>query len=178
MVEFYAEMERPESNFQQQTGCLGGSVPFWKRCLDLGLILVVAPGILLLGSLVALLVKLGSPGPVFFPQRRVGYQGREFVCLKFRTMRVDADTDSHRRHTRELMRSQTPMVKLDAQRDPRLVPFGGLIRVSGLDELPQILNVLRGEMSLVGPRPCIPYECESYQPINRGIGAGSRRPRA
>jgi lipopolysaccharide/colanic/teichoic acid biosynthesis glycosyltransferase len=107
---------------------------------------------------------VGSNGPVLFRQKRVGYRGREFVCFKFRTMRVDAESDSHRRHTQELIRSQSPMVKLDARRDPRLIPFGSILRVSGLDELPQLLNVVRGEMSLVGPRPCIPYECEAYEP--------------
>jgi lipopolysaccharide/colanic/teichoic acid biosynthesis glycosyltransferase len=79
-------------------------------------------------------------------------------------MRVNADSDSHRRHTQELIRSQTPMTKLDAHRDPRLIPLGSVLRVSGLDELPQLINVVRGEMSLVGPRPCIPYECEAYEP--------------
>jgi lipopolysaccharide/colanic/teichoic acid biosynthesis glycosyltransferase len=124
----------------------------------------LSPGLVLVGGLVALLIKLGSRGPILFRQHRVGYKGREFVCFKFRTMRADAESDSHRRHTQELIRSQTPMIKLDARRDPRLIPFGSILRVTGLDELPQLLNVARGEMSLVGPRPCIPYECEAYEP--------------
>jgi lipopolysaccharide/colanic/teichoic acid biosynthesis glycosyltransferase len=139
-------------------------LPFWKRALDLSVILVLSPGLLVLGVLVAALIKLGSPGPIFFRQRRVGYKGSDFVCFKFRTMRVNAEAESHRRHTQELIRSQTPMIKLDARRDPRLIPFGSVLRVTGLDELPQLLNVLRGEMSMVGPRPCIRYECEAYEP--------------
>jgi lipopolysaccharide/colanic/teichoic acid biosynthesis glycosyltransferase len=161
-------MEQQETTTHRLTEGAAMGQPVWKRVLDLTLILLVCPGLVLVGGLVALLVKLGSPGPLFFRQRRVGYQGVEFVCYKFRTMRVDADTDSHRRHTQDLIRSQTPMVKLDARRDPGLVPFGSLVRVSGLDELPQIINVLRGEMSLVGPRPCIPYECEAYEPWHWG----------
>lgn len=157
-------MDKQEIKVKGQPERMGGGVPRWKRVLDLSLILLVSPGLLLVGGLVALLIKVGSPGPLFFLQRRVGYKGNEFVCFKFRTMRVNADSDSHRRHTQELIRSQSPMVKLDAGRDPRLVPLGSLVRVCGLDELPQIINVLRGDMSLVGPRPCIPYECEAYQP--------------
>ena len=152
-----ADAEREESRAQ-------APLPLWKRTLDVTLILVLSPGLLILGAIVAAFVKLGSAGPVFFRQERVGYKGREFVCYKFRTMRVDAKTDSHRRHTQELIRSQAPMVKLDARRDPRLIPLGSVLRVSGLDELPQLLNVLLGDMSLVGPRPCIPYECEAYEP--------------
>ena len=117
-----------------------------------------------MSAAVALLIKVGSPGPIFFRQRRVGYKGREFVCFKFRTMGVNAETDSHRRHAQELIKSKTPMIKLDARKDPRLIPLGSVLRASGLDELPQLFNVLRGEMSLVGPRPCIPYECEAYEP--------------
>lgn len=132
--------------------------------MDLALILVLLPGLLLLGAVVALLIKLGSPGPLFFRQRRVGYKGREFVCFKFRTMAVNAETDSHRRHAQELIKSRTRMTKLDERKDPRLVPIAGLLRASGLDELPQLINVVRGEMSLVGPRPCVPYECEAYEP--------------
>jgi len=138
-------------------------LPVWKRFLDVSLILLFSPGWLLLGAIVAVLVKVGSRGPVFFGQRRVGYKGREFVCFKFRTMSTQAGASPHRRHMQELIRSQTPMVKLDAQ-DPRVTAVGRFLRVTGLDELPQLLNVLQGEMSLVGPRPCVPYECEGYQP--------------
>jgi lipopolysaccharide/colanic/teichoic acid biosynthesis glycosyltransferase len=139
-------------------------IPCWKRVLDLSLLVVLLPGLLLLGALVALVVKLGSRGPVFFRQRRVGYKGQEFVCFKFRTMAANAETDSHRRYAQELIKSQARMVKLDERKDPRLIPLGSLLRACGLDELPQLFNVLRGEMSLVGPRPCIPYECEAYEP--------------
>ena len=142
-------------------------LPLWKRMLDLALIIAVSPGLLIVGIGAALLVICGSRGPVFFRQRRVGYKGREFDCFKFRTMRVDAEAGPHRDHFRQLMDTDVPMTKLDARRDPRLVPLGSLLRVTGLDELPQLINVLRGEMSLVGPRPCIPYEFEAYQPWQR-----------
>ncbi len=141
--------------------------PAWKRVVDLSVILLLSPAVLLIGGVVAVIIKLGSPGPVFFRQKRVGYRGGQFTCFKFRTMRVNAETESHRLHTQQLMKSCTPMIKLDAQNDPRLVPLGVALRASGLDELPQLLNVLRGEMSIVGPRPCIPYEYESYEPWQR-----------
>jgi lipopolysaccharide/colanic/teichoic acid biosynthesis glycosyltransferase len=142
-------------------------LPLWKRALDIGLILLFLPGLLIVGGIVALIVKFGSQGPVLFRQKRVGHKGRQFTCFKFRTMQVNAETVSHRNHTEKLIRSQAPMVKLDAQSDPRLVPFGAVLRATGMDELPQLLNVLRGEMSIVGPRPCIPYEYELYEPWQR-----------
>ena len=149
--------------------CQGGAaLPLWKRALDLALLIALLPGLLVLGLLVAAVVKAGSPGPIFFRQRRVGYKGREFVCFKFRTMQVNAETESHRLHAQNLIKSQARMEKLDARKDPRLIPLGSLLRACGLDELPQLLNVLRGEMSLVGPRPCIPYECEAYEPWHWG----------
>jgi lipopolysaccharide/colanic/teichoic acid biosynthesis glycosyltransferase len=86
------------------------------------------------------------------------------MCFKFRTMFVDADTAAHQGHLLQLMNSNTPMMKMDSQGDPRIIPFGLFLRASGLDELPQLINVLRGEMSLVGPRPCLPYEYGQYLP--------------
>lgn len=142
-------------------------IPVWKRSLDLALILLVSPALLLIGAVVALVIKVGSPGPVLFRQKRVGYKGREFTIFKFRTMRTDAKDESHRQHTAELIKSNNPMVKLDARKDPRLIPLGSALRATGLDELPQILNVLRGDMSLVGPRPCMPYEYALYEPWHR-----------
>lgn len=144
-----------------------GGLPAWKRTLDLGLIVILSPGLLLLSLIAALVVKAGSPGPVVFRQRRVGYRGRQFTIFKFRTMHVNAGPRSHQDHTRELMNADVPMTKLDARRDPRVVPLGPLLRATGLDELPQLLNVLRGDMSLVGPRPCLPYEYELYEPWQR-----------
>jgi len=94
----------------------------------------------------------------------VGYLGRRFMCLKFRTMVVGADTAAHEGHLQHLLKSDTPMVKMDAKGDPRVIPFGSILRSSGLDELPQLINVLRDEMSLVGPRPCLPYEYDAYLP--------------
>ena len=142
-------------------------LPPWKRVLDLALIVALSPGLLVLGIGVALVVLCGSRGPVLFRQRRVGYKGREFTCYKFRTMQVNADSKLHQEHSRQLMGTEVPMTKLDARSDPRLIPFGALLRASGLDELPQLINVVRGEMSLVGPRPCIPYEYELYEPSQR-----------
>jgi len=142
-------------------------LPFWKRALDFAIILVLSPALILFGVGVALLVKCGSPGPIFFRQRRVGCRGRQFTLLKFRTMRPDADAQSHREYTQHLMTSEVPMTKLDAHQDPRLIPLGALLRACGLDELPQIINVMRGEMSIVGPRPCLPYEYERYEARHR-----------
>jgi lipopolysaccharide/colanic/teichoic acid biosynthesis glycosyltransferase len=108
-----------------------------------------------------------SPGPIFFRQERIGHLGRRFKIYKFRTMRVDADTSVHQTYCRDLIGTNAPMLKLDGRGDARLMPGAWLLRASGVDELPQIINVLRGEMSLVGPRPCIPFEYEQYLPSQR-----------
>ena len=166
----YLGNDRMESRETSHVGVASdhtAGLPFWKRVLDLALIVVMSPALLILGAGVALVVICGSRGPVFFRQRRVGHKGREFDCYKFRTMDVDAETELHREHLRRLISRGVPMTKLDAQNDPRLIPLGSLLRVTGLDELPQLINVVRGEMSLVGPRPCIPYEYELYQPRQR-----------
>jgi lipopolysaccharide/colanic/teichoic acid biosynthesis glycosyltransferase len=157
-------MESQTADKQETTYSDGISqaLPLWKRALDLVVILMLAPGVLIVGGVLALFIKTVSPGPVFFRQKRIGYKGREFLCYKFRTMHVNADTESHRSHLNNLIESQAPMQKLDAQRDPRMIPFAGIIRASGLDELAQLLNVARGEMSLVGPRPCVQYEFVLY----------------
>ena len=138
-------------------------VPRWKRALDLACVVLALP-LLLPALFIALLIKIVSAGPVLFKQERIGYRGRSFLCLKFRTMAVGADSVVHRKHSEELIGSDSPMVKMDTRGDKRLIPFGLLLRTSGLDELPQIINVLRGEMSLVGPRPCMRYECDRYLP--------------
>jgi lipopolysaccharide/colanic/teichoic acid biosynthesis glycosyltransferase len=137
-------------------------IPKWKRVLDVACIVAATPVLLPLGLLIGLAIKAVSRGPALFKQDRVGYRGRHFTCYKFRTMRVGADTGMHEAHLQRLMASDGPMLKLDSGGDPRLIPGGRVLRSLGLDELPQVLNVLRGEMSLVGPRPCLAYECAEY----------------
>lgn len=146
----------------------GTAAPLWQRSLDilgslLGL-MVLSPVLLA----TALVIKFVSPGPVFFKQVRIGRGGTPFLLWKFRTMEADADTSVHRNHVAELIRSAQgdgaakPMTKLGE--DPRVIPFGRILRGICVDELPQLINVLRGEMSLVGPRPPIPYEVHEYLP--------------
>ena len=160
-------MDRLKSGESSGSDCQAVGLPVWKRVLDLALILAVSPALLLLSVGVSLLIVCGSRGSALFRQKRVGYKGRIFTCYKFRTMQVNADTECHRGHACNLITSDAPMTKLDARSDPRLIPFGAALRATGLDELPQILNVIRGEMSIVGPRPCIPYEYEVYEPWQR-----------
>ena len=137
-------------------------IPAWKRILDVTLVLMAIPFLIPVGILVYAFIKIASPGPAFFRQQRVGYMCRRFMCLKFRTMKVNADTGVHRAHLKQLMTANQPTRKLDCAGDKRLI-FGGMwLRATGLDELPQFFNVLRGDMSLVGPRPCVPYEFELY----------------
>jgi len=133
-----------------------GSIPLGKRLFDWALVLVALPAVVPLFLLIMAFIKVVSPGPVFYRQERVGFRERRFWMYKFRSMKVDAETRLHSEHTTRLFRSDEPMEKLD-HADPRLIPFGWLLRSTGLDELPQLLNVLRGEMSLVGPRPCTVY---------------------
>jgi lipopolysaccharide/colanic/teichoic acid biosynthesis glycosyltransferase len=135
--------------------CAGGEqslqlpqIPIWKRTLDIPASLV---GLLLLSplfALIALAIKLDSKGPVFFCQERVGQGLRRFVIYKFRTMVKDAPQRGG---------------QITASEDPRLTPVGQILRKSKIDELPQLINVLRGEMSLVGPRPEVPRYVDLFR---------------
>ena len=131
------------------------------------LVVLALPLLLPLMMLIALMIRMVSAGPVLFKQERIGYRGGRFLCYKFRTMFVNADTGIHQGHLDQLMNSDAPMVKMDLKGDPRIIPFGRVLRASGLDELPQLINVLCGDMSLVGPRPCVFYEYEKYLPWQR-----------
>ena len=139
----------------------------WNRALDIALCLLALPVLSLVVVTMAVFTRLVSPGPVFFRQERVGFRGTRFKIFKFRTMTVGADSTVHQNHLKQLISSNAPMVKLDSLRDARLIPGGWILRASGIDELPQLLNVLRGEMSLVGPRPCIPGEFAQFLPWQR-----------
>ena len=137
--------------------------PYWKRILDLTFIIVTLPAWLPLMLLLMAVVRLSSSGPIFYRQERVGYQRKRFMIFKFRTMYVNAETRTHEDYFASLMRADVPMTKLDAAGDSRLIPGARFLRASGLDELPQIFNVLFGDMSLVGPRPCLPAEFNRYE---------------
>jgi lipopolysaccharide/colanic/teichoic acid biosynthesis glycosyltransferase len=117
--------------------------------------------------MVALWIRLVSRGPAFFRQERIGMGGRRFTLYKFRSMYHGAATIDHQLHVGRLVESDSPLVKLDLLGDSRLIPGGCFLRTAGLDELPQLLNVLRGEMSLVGPRPCLPEEYRFFNPSQR-----------
>jgi lipopolysaccharide/colanic/teichoic acid biosynthesis glycosyltransferase len=138
------------------------------RALDIvgaALLLVLLSPLL---AITALLIRLDTPGPVIFWQRRLGRDLQPFSVAKFRTMRHGAAADRHRVHVEQMIRDEdgaedgkpVPMLKLE--RDPRVTRVGSFLRRSSIDELPQLWNVLRGEMSLVGPRPPIQYEVDKY----------------
>jgi lipopolysaccharide/colanic/teichoic acid biosynthesis glycosyltransferase len=130
--------------------------------MDLFCILISLPATLPLMAAITLWIKFASRGPALFRQERIGRNGKPFTLYKFRSMKLNANTETHQRHFRNLVLSDSPMVKLDMLCDSRLIKGGCLLRAAGLDELPQLLNVLRGEMSLVGPRPCLPEELRFF----------------
>ena len=140
--------------------------PGWeraKRCLDVALSVLLVLAMLPVLLLIAIAIKIDSPGPVLFRQRRHGRHRNPFMVLKFRTMRADASPEMHRQYIASLASGQAQddgLKKL--QMDPRVTRVGRLLRKTSLDELPQLVNVIRGEMSLVGPRPAIDYELEFY----------------
>lgn len=139
------------------------ALPAWKRAMDVVLsgmaLLALAP----LFAIVAIIVRLDSPGPAFFRQRRIGHGGREFTCFKFRSMYVDAE---------ERLQSLTHLNEATGhvfkiREDPRRTRSGKILRKTSVDELPQFWNVLRGDMTLVGPRPPLCTEVEHYGPRDR-----------
>jgi lipopolysaccharide/colanic/teichoic acid biosynthesis glycosyltransferase len=143
-----------------------GAVPYWKRALGIACLLIAVPSLLPLMAIIAALIKITSKGRILYTQERVGLFGRTFTLYKFRTMIEGADTAAHEQHVASLIETDGPMTKLDAG-DERLIPVGRLLRAAGLDELPQLINVAKGEMSLVGPRPCLPIEYKRFQPWQR-----------
>jgi lipopolysaccharide/colanic/teichoic acid biosynthesis glycosyltransferase len=142
-----------------------------KRAIDItgsGIALIVGAPVL---GAIAIAIKLTSPGPVLFKQKRVGQYGREFTFLKFRSMKPANDPSIHEEYAKAFISGEAgactksdgkdAVYKLTA--DPRITPIGRFLRRTSLDELPQFYNVLKGDMSLVGPRPPIPYEVSRYQ---------------
>jgi lipopolysaccharide/colanic/teichoic acid biosynthesis glycosyltransferase len=138
-----------------------------KRVFDIVVALLLLPMCSILLVLIAVAIKLYSPGPIFYRQERIGKNGKSFMMYKFRSMHVGNNSQSHRqfmqRMIRENLRPQDVGLKvMKLKDDPRITRPGKLLRMISLDELPQFINVLRGDMSIVGPRPPLPYEVELY----------------
>jgi lipopolysaccharide/colanic/teichoic acid biosynthesis glycosyltransferase len=137
-----------------------------KRVFDF---LVALVAIILLSpilAIVAIIVRLDSKGPSLFKQERIGQNGKPFKVLKFRSMRTDSNDAVHRAAIEKFMQGQQIGDSNNAyklQRDPRITRVGGFIRASSIDELPQLFNILKGDMSLVGPRPALRYEVDQYR---------------
>jgi exopolysaccharide biosynthesis polyprenyl glycosylphosphotransferase len=134
-----------------------------KRIFDLIIVIVFSPFILAVIGVVACLIKIFDPGPVFFTQDRVGENGKIFKFYKFRSMVVDAEE----RIQEVIKKDEQGKIIHKTQDDPRITPLGRLLRRTSLDEFPQFYNILRGEMSLVGPRPELPLLVENYEPWQR-----------
>jgi lipopolysaccharide/colanic/teichoic acid biosynthesis glycosyltransferase len=142
-----------------------------KRSIDVVLSLLV----LIVGFpfflAIAILIKITSKGPVFFKQERVGRDGSRFILYKFRTMKEGIDDSVHREFTRNFINGNGIDTSLDRESesvykltdDPRITGVGGFLRKVSLDELPQFINILKGEMTIVGPRPCLPYEFDCFK---------------
>ncbi|MDT8304633.1 MAG: sugar transferase [Anaerolineae bacterium] len=135
-----------------------------KRVLDVTVVLLLSPVALLVGTVIAIAIKLESPdGPVFYTAERVGQNGSRFRMAKFRSMVINAE--EQKEALQEYNEASGPIFKI--RNDPRLTEVGRIIRRLSLDELPQFWNVLKGDMSLVGPRPPLPAEVDCYQPWHR-----------
>jgi len=154
---------------------LSEAVALWiqkvtKRCMDMVFAFIFLLSALPLFLLIGIAIKLTSPGPIFFRQPRVGYKGKVFKIWKFRTMYVDQSAEEeHKAYVESLIQNEEGLPgevlaeKFVEYLDKRVTKVGRFLRMSSLDELPQLLNVLWGDMSLVGPRPHPPYEVQAYK---------------
>ena len=163
-------MQRAEQMSHAETGFdLAASTRQWfvydatlKRLLDLVIASLGLIATFPIWLAIVVAIKLDSPGPAIFVQQRVGRQGRRFSFYKFRSMYVDAE--ARRAEMQERNETDGPVFKM--RRDPRVTRVGAILRRTSLDELPQLINVLWGEMSVVGPRPPLPQEVEQYRPAD------------
>lgn len=137
-----------------------------KRILDIVFTLLIAIPVLLISAVIALLIVAESEGPILYRQKRIGRNGTEFEMFKFRSMYVKNDDSRHREAIKHYMngskRKNDTNSPYKIHDDPRVTKVGKFIRATSIDEIPQFLNVLRGDMSLVGPRPPLPFEVELY----------------
>jgi len=141
-----------------------------KRLLDLVFTILILIPLFIVIAIIAVLIRIDSKGSIFFRQKRIGMNGVEFDLFKLRSMYVDSDDSLHRESIKQFMNGGALNGKVNSDNlyklvdDPRVTRVGQFIRKYSIDELPQFINVLRGEMTLVGPRPPLPYEVEEYGP--------------
>ena len=166
----------PDLQKRERTTRLGRAT---KRLIDIAgsltLVVLLSPVV----AVIAAAIRLTSKGPVHFRQERIGQYGKPFTFLKFRTMYIDSDASEHKKYVLDLIAGCAAKQPTNGNgngngqgifklvNDPRVTPVGRFLRRTSLDELPQLFNVLYGDMSLVGPRPPLPYEVEAYQPWHR-----------
>jgi exopolysaccharide production protein ExoY len=148
------------SGVRYAAGSIGG---LGKRAFDMGLVIIAILTLLPLMLCVAVLIKLSSRGPVFFGHDRVGFAGRRFRCWKFRTMVVDGDRVLAEYFRRWPGEQAIWLAERKLRDDPRVTPLGAVLRKLSVDELPQLYNILLGQMSVVGPRPIVADELQKYQ---------------
>ncbi len=175
----FASLDAPQPSFEQNEADVvdGGGKRVYpvephltsaqlllKRSFDILVCLVLFPLAFVLGLLIALAIKLDSAGPILYKQGRIGKHGKPFTMYKFRSMRKDAE--ELRKTLSEMNEAAGPIFKI--KNDPRITRVGAILRKTSMDELPQILNVLKGNMSLVGPRPPLPDEVEQYNDYQFG----------
>lgn len=148
----------------EQSAYFALAKPIIDYCLAAILLMLTSPLFLIF----SIGIKFHSSGPVFYYQQRIGRNGRPFRMVKFRSMRVNADTNLHKEYVQSLIKKNLGpedlgKATLKLKADPRMTGLGRILRSFGLDELPQLINVLKGEMSIVGPRPSLDYELEVYE---------------
>ena len=143
-----------------------------KRLFDIAIVIVFSPFLLIFALIISLILLLKQGRPIFFIQNRVGKNNQKFKLYKFRTMENSAEEDFHRSHYldlakgKEIKPSNSPLEPIRIENDDRITKYGAFLRKTSLDELPNILNVLIGNMSIVGPRPLVNYESELYGEYN------------
>jgi lipopolysaccharide/colanic/teichoic acid biosynthesis glycosyltransferase len=163
----------PRETISQDAGYLRA-----KRFMDVVITLLLLPFCLIVMGIVAICIRLDSPGPILFRQKRVGHNGVEFEFLKFRSMYTNTSEATHREAIQRYMKGHelngqdNAVDRYKLGNDARITRVGRFIRRTSLDELPQFFNILRGDMSLVGPRPALPYEVQMYSIHDRQRLAG------
>ena len=152
-----------------------------KKLLDITITLIFSPVLLVIYPIILIIIYMFDGSPVLYKQKRIGQNGKSFLLYKFRTMNAQSSDDIHQEHYEKLSKKETiepsltPNKPIRIENDDRITKIGKILRKTSLDELPNLINVLRGEMSIVGPRPLVKYESDlygDYQQIRNTVKPG------